>query len=231
MKVLSLAFLSLVIFVQFAAAQKTEISISFGEQFFDALLDAVFQHSAPPEFALSSADRRDDLGTPARNESLGSGIGSAFSSEGVCNESITLLREGDGVRTAVRFREGQIIAPLAFKGNYNPPLIGCVPFSGVADTVIDLEFDRAGQRLVARARVTNVALSGTGGVGGSVIARLVQGSLDKRINPIEIVKTDKVTFVVPMQNSNSVKMRATGFTHEIANGQLTIRVGYEFLKN
>ena len=228
MKVLSLAFLSLMIFVQLAPAQRTEISISFGEQFFDALLDAVFQHSAPPEFALSSLERR---GTPGETESQGSGLGSVLSSEEACNESITLLREGDGVRTAVRFREGQIIAPLAFKGNYNPPLIGCVPFSGVADTVIDLEFDRAGQRLVARARVTNVALSGTGGVGGSVIAKLVQGSLDKRINPIEIVKTDKVSFIVPMQNSNSVKMRATGFTHEIANGQLTIRVGYEFLKN
>ena len=231
MKVLSLGFLSLVIFVQFASAQKTEISIAFSEQFFDALLDAVFQHAAPPEFALSSADRRDGLGTSASTDSLGTGIGAARAFGSACNESISLLREGDGVRTAVRFREGQIIAPLAFKGNYNPPLIGCVPFSGVADTVIDLEFDRSGQRLVARARVTNVALSGTGGVGGSVIAKLVQGSLDKRINPIEIVKTDKVTFVVPMQNSSSVKMKATGFTHEIANGQLTIRVGYEFLKN
>ena len=231
MKVLSLGFLSLVIFVQFASAQKTEISITFGEQFFEALLDAVFQHSAPPQFALSSSERHDGFGSPAPTDSPGTGIGSALAAQDVCDQSITLLREGDGVRTAVRFREGQISAPLAFKGNYNPPLIGCVPFSGVADTVIDLEFDRSGQRLVARARVTNVALSGTGGVGGSVIAKLVQGSLDKRINPIEIVRTDKVSFVVPMQNANSVKMRATGFTHEIVNGQLTIRVTYEFLKN
>ena len=228
MKFLNVVILTFLLLVQGASAQKTEISISFGEQFFDALLDAVFQHSAPPEFAIAS----NTASFPAAADYPSRSLGSAFASGDVaCNETITLLRESDGIRTAVRFRDGQIIAPLAFKGNYNPPLIGCVPFAGVAETAIDLEFDRAAQRLIARARVTNVALSGTGGVGGAMIAKLVQGSIDKRINPIEIIRTGKVSFVLPMQNSNSVKMKATGFTHEIANGQLTIRVSYEFQKN
>ena len=86
----------------------------------------------------------------------------------------------NGVRTAVRFRDGKILAPLAFSGSYNPPFVGCVPFSGWAESVIDLEFDQNSQRLIARARVLNVNLNGTGGIGGSVVAKLVQGSIDKK---------------------------------------------------
>src|SRR5262245_32803488 len=39
--------------VSAAAAQKTEITISLNEQFVDALLDAIYQNSPPPEFQLS----------------------------------------------------------------------------------------------------------------------------------------------------------------------------------
>ena len=203
-------------------AQKTQISISFGEQFFDALLDAVFQHAAPPEFPLAGPTRT----KPATRQTLING----FAPAAVCTESVRLLRENNGKRTSVRFREGRITAPIAFSGNYNPPLIGCVPFTGVAETVVDLEFDERGQRLLARARVSDVALNGTGGIGGGLVARMVQGSIDKKINPIEIIKTDKVTFVVPLQNSSTLRMRATGFAHEISNGQLIIHITYEFEK-
>jgi hypothetical protein len=140
------------------------------------------------------------------------------------------MRESDGVRTAVRFRDGRIYAPLAFSGNYNPPLIGCVPFAGWAETTVDLEFDPSAQRLVARSRVLNVSLNGTGGVGGALIARMVQSAIDKKINPIELIRTDKVSFLLPLQNSNGVRMKATGFTHDIASGQLSVRIAYEFEK-
>lgn len=215
--------LSLIFLVSNVSAQKTEIAISFGEQFFDALLDAVFQYAAPPEFSLAANDR------PA--VSRGGHMRNAFTETAACSESIKLLRENSGKRTSVRFREGRITAPIAFSGNYNPPLIGCVPFAGVAETIVDLEFDQAGQRLLARARVQDVALNGTAGIGGGIVARMVQGSIDKKINPIEIIKTDKVSFVIPLQNSSSVKMRATGFSHEIVNGQLVIHITYEFEKS
>jgi len=200
------------------SAQKTEITISFSEQFFDALLDAVFHHAAPPEFKLSA--------TPQRKP-----VASAFLPErSACAESIKLMREIEGVRTAVRFRNGQILAPLAFSGSYNPPFIGCVPFAGWAETTVDLAFDQAGQRLIARARVHNVSLSGTGGVGSAIIAKMIQTSIDKKINPIELIRTDKVSFMLPLQNSNGLRMKATGFTHEIVNGQLNVRIAYEFEK-
>jgi hypothetical protein len=226
--ILSLS-LSIFLFAANASAQRTEITISFSEQFFDALLDAVFQHSAPPEFSLAkSGSGRQDQNPHVFIAQRG--IGAAQPQMNPCNESIRLLRESDGIRTAVRFREGKILAPLVFTGNYNPPLIGCVPFGGWAQTTIELEFDQAGQRLIARARVQNVSLNGTGGIASGVVARMVQSSIDKKINPIELVKTDKVSFLLPLQNSNGVRMKATGFTHEVAAGQLNVRIGYEFEK-
>ena len=209
-----------------ASAQKTEITISFSEQFFDALLDAVFQYAEPPEFSLASNGKR----TSPTSAGIYSFAESALGSGEPCNESVKLLRENAGTRTSVRFREGKIIAPLAFTGKYSPPLIGCVAFTGTAESVINLEFDQASQRLMARARVRDVSLNGTGGVGGSLVARMVQGTIDKKINPIEIIRTDKVTFVLPLQNSGQVRMKATGFTHDLANGQLNVRVQYEFQK-
>lgn len=211
-----------------APAQKTEITISFSEQFFDALLDAVFQYAEPPEFSLAS--NASPVSRPAPTRGLYSFGESSLTSNAPCNESVKLLRENAGTRTSVRFREGKIVAPLAFTGKYSPPLIGCVAFTGTAESMINLEFDQAGQRLIARAKVHNVSLNGTGGIAGSLVARMVQGTIDKKINPIEIIRTDKVTFVLPLQNSGQVRMKATGFTHDIANGQLNVRVAYEFQK-
>ncbi|PYS99204.1 MAG: hypothetical protein DMF63_14150 [Acidobacteria bacterium] len=202
------AFLLFFVLVSAASAQKTEITISFGEQFFDALLDAVFQYAPPPEILLTK-----NKSSAARTSLINS-----FAPTSQCNESVKLLRETNGKRTSVKFRDGRITAPIAFSGNYNPPLIGCIAFAGVAETIVDLEFDEAGQRLLARARVSDVALNGTGGIGGSIVAKMVQGSIDRKINPIEIIKTDKVSFELPLQNSGS-------------DGQLVIHISYNFEKS
>ena len=211
--------------VSAANAQRTEVTISLNEQFFDALLDAIFQNAGAPEFPLNSQQPND----PVKIDTSGFGSASTPVSS-TCNESIRILREGSGVKTAVRFREGRIYAPMAFDGNYNPPFIGCVNFAGLAETNIDLDFDQAGQRLIARANVFNVSLNGTGGVGGAVIAKMVQGSIDRKINPIEIIRLDKLSVPLPLKSEASVKMKAVGIKHEISNGSLVIHILYEFLK-
>ena len=198
--------LAVFLLVSAASAQRAEVTVSLNEAFFDALLDSAFQNFDPPEFSM------------AENKNSG------------CSESIKVLREMNGVRTAVRFREGKIFVPLAFSGNYAPPFVGCVGFAGWAETNIDLEFDQAGQRLIGRARVLNVNLNGTGGVGGTMIAKLLQGSIDKKLNPIEIIRLDKLTFGVPVQNGGSLRMRAASVRPEVGGGVLNIRVTYDFLK-
>lgn len=240
-------FFSVLMFVTFAKAQQTaEVTITLNEKFFDALLDAVFTNLQPPSFPI--AEIRDvDKGKNGEREV-------AFQSQKInfiesnstdkiqpiinrksnvvnyCDESIRLMREVDGVQTAVRFRDGKISAPIAFTGSYNPPLVGCLSFQGWADSTIELEFDQDSQTLIGRAKVSDVRLSGTGGIGSSFITKLVQSSIDKKINPIRILQMDKVSFVVPVQNSGSLKMKAVGMRHEIVNGAMNVRITYQFSK-
>ncbi len=224
--------LFILISASFARAQTAEVTISLNEQFFDALLDAIFKNSNPPEFPIAENDSKFQIPNSKS-------IVSSFTEDRrpmtkdqnpFCNETIKLLREIDGVKTSVRLRDGRISAPIAFSGNYNPPLIGCIQFSGVAETNINLEFDQQRQALVGRAQVSNVNLSGAGGIGGNVLARLVQSSIDKRINPIEILQMEKVSFVVPIQNSGALRMKAVGMRHEILNSILNVHIAYQFSK-
>lgn len=234
MKKISGLVLAVFLLFSMARAQQAEVTIQLNEQFFDALLDALFKNSNPPEFPLSVRSRESGVGS--QQSVLASGFAeienqkSEIKNPALCPDSIKLQREMDGTRTAVRFRDGRIFAPIAFSGNYNPPLIGCVDFSGIAETTIDLEFDAQRQALVGRARVAGVNLSGTGGIGSSVLARLVQNSIDRKINPIQILAMDKISFIVPIQNSGSLKLKANGIRHEIANGVLNVRISYEFQK-
>ncbi len=222
-KLLPPILLFLLMFTTVARAQTAEVALRLDERFFDALLEAVFKNSGPPEFPLSLNGSESD--SP---DSLVASIFGPSANPAVCNESIKLQREIDGVATAVRFREGRISAPIAFTGNYNPPLIGCIEFAGVAETNIELEFDKAKQTLVGRAKVSKVNLSGTGGIGSGLLARMVQSSIDRKINPINILQMDRVSFVVPIQNSGNLKMRAIGIRHEVAAGALNVYVMYEF---
>lgn len=215
-----------------AYGQRTEITISLGEQFFETVIDSVFAHAAPPEFSIAGNSAKPG---PLANEpwsALTISYPRSFLPEpkAACKEAITLRRDNAGVRTAVLFRDGRISAPLAFSGGYNPPLVGCVQFAGLADTTLDLEFDEPGQRLIARARVTNVNLNGTGGVGGSVIARLVQSSIDRKINPIEMISLDKLSFLLPLQGDSKMRMVAKAIRPEVHPGRLDIHVAYEFTK-
>jgi len=233
-KILSLVF-AVLTFVSLTNAQKAEVMVSLNEQFFDSLLDAMFKNFNAPEFPLAMNSPKFKVQSP--NSSVLS-----FSDDNTliqnpkskiqnCSETIRLQREIEGVRTAVRFRDGKIYTPLAFSGSYNPPLIGCVDFQGFAETNIDLEYDKQTQKLVGRVRVLNVQLSGTGGIGGSLIAKLVQSSIDKKINPIEILQADKLSFVVPIKNANaSLRMKATGIRYEVTNGALNVHIAYEFVK-
>ncbi|MGI9054538.1 MAG: hypothetical protein ACR2F2_01915 [Pyrinomonadaceae bacterium] len=233
-KVLSLIFV-FCLFSSIAKAQTAEVTIQLNEQFFDVLLDALFQNGGSPEFPISSLQEEEKMRKREREISFADANyenqkPKTKNQNPICNETIKLLRETGGVKTSVNLRDGRIFAPIAFTGNYNPPLIGCIEFSGVAETNIVLEFDRQKQALIGRAQVTNVTLNGTGGIGGNVLARLVQSSIDQKINPIDIIKLDKVSFVVPIQNAGNLKMKAVGIRHEIGNGVLIVRVAYQFLK-
>ena len=249
-KICSLIF-SVLAFVSFARAQKAEVTIQLNEPFFDALLDAVFKNSNP-SFPLAGNDSRFRIQDSrfkiqksgfkiqdsrfqiqeSNNFNLKSGILNSESEIiNSCDESIKLQREIDGVRTAVRFVNGKIYAPLAFSGNYNPPLVGCVEFSGWAESYIELSFDKDKQALIGRAQIANVQLSGTNGIGSSLVTKLVQSSIDKKMNPIQILPLEKISFTVPIQNSGNVRMKAVEIRPEIVGSVLNVHLTYEFSNN
>ncbi len=218
--------------VQLANAQTAEIKISLNEQFFDALLESVFKNLKPLKVFLAEL----------QNENLENNKTAIFQKAGflnlplttyhsslICDESIRLLREINGVKTAVRFRQGKIYVPIAFNGNYNPPLVGCIEFQGWAETNIELAFDKNKQALVGTAKVLNVNLNGTGGLGGEFLARVVQSAIDRKINPIEIIKMDKISFTFPVQDSGNLRLKALGMRHRVNDKSIDIYVNYQFL--
>ena len=187
-------------------AQNTEVKLTLNEQFFDALLEAVFTHLDEPSVAISEDNGAD------------------------CSQTIRLKQEMDGIKTAVRFRAGKIYSPIAFEGSYKAPLIGCIDFEGWAETNIDLVFDRNKNAIVGRAKVLKVNLSGANGIGSELLARFVQNEIDEKVNPIEIIGLDKLSFVAPIQDAGKLRMRATGFTHRVNNASLDIIIKYRFEK-
>lgn len=205
-KLFGLTF-SIILFVSFAPAQSAEVMVSLNEQFFDAVLEATFKNLKQPDFPLS--DKPDSS----------------------CAEKVRLEREMNGVKTAVQFRDGKIIAPIAFTGNYNAPFLGCLEFRGWAETHLELEFDQNSQTLSARAKVKNVQVNNIPSLAGGVIARLLQGSIDKKINPVKILVLDKLSFVVPVSVAEgSLKMNAKNLRHEIGPNALNVYITYEFVK-
>jgi hypothetical protein len=199
--------LTILLFVSFAKAQSAEIMVSLNESFFDAVLDATFTNLKQPDFPLN--DKKDSS----------------------CEEKVRLEREMNGVKTAVQFRDGKIIAPIAFTGKYNAPFIGCIDFRGWAETNLELEFDQESQTLSGRAKVNNIQLNNVPSLAGGVLARILQSSIDKRINPVKLLSLDKLSFIIPVSVAEgNLKMNAKSIRHEVGQNSLNIFITYEFVK-
>jgi hypothetical protein len=215
----------------YAKAQKaSEVTVTLNEQFLNSFLDAVFTNLDTPKFQLSKVQRSKSkvqaIKISEKSEKPKSKIRNRE-----CDESITLLRENDGVKTAIHFMDGRIVAPLAFTGTYDVPFVGCSNFKGVAQANLNLEYDRPKQVLFGRIKVSKVDLNGIPSLVSGVVARLVQSSIDNRINPLEILKAEQVSAVIPVKYANgSIKLRAVDMKPEIVASALNVRVAFEFSK-
>lgn len=216
MKALSRLFVVLTILTISVKAQ-SEIMVHLNEKFFETFLDALFKQDSQLEFSIAEIASKPSIDKVSFRNSQ-------------CDEKIRLQRQIGNVKTAIYFRDGKILLPIAFTGSYNPPLIGCIDFSGIAETNIELYFES--QTLLGRVVVSSVNLSGTNGIGGSLIAKLVQGSIDKKINPVNILNLEKLSFAFPIRDKSEVraeiKMRATGLRYEVINGGINIFIKYQF---
>lgn len=188
-----------------------EVAVVLNEQIFNALLDALLAMPRPPTFPLKQGGARG----------------------GDCASEITLAREVSGARTSVRFERGRISAPIAFRGSYHAPVVGCLKFEGWADTQLNLAFDPSKQALAARVEVRKVNLSGVPSMFADGVTGLVQDSLDERVNPIEILRAEQVSAQLPLRRlatGGTLRLRAREMRHEIQPGELRLRIVYEFVR-
>ena len=183
-----------------------EVAVVLSEEFLNSLLVAVAALPEPPSFPLSKE-----------------------AGKGNCENRVQLLPEAVGVRTGVRFADGSINAPVAFRGSYDAPLVGCLRFEGWADTAFQLEFDRARQVLGARVTVRDLKLKNipTSLLGGGLTG-LVQDAIDDRVNPVELLRAEQLGARVPVtRGGQELRLRARDVRHEVVGKELRLHVVYE----
>lgn len=193
-----------------AAASAPEATITVNEQFLNSFLAAIFDNLNEPSMPLT--------------------IGGAKSTA-QCASEIRLKREVNGVRTAVRFEEGRIVGPLAFAGAYNVSLMGCIDFSGWADSEVVLSYDSNRRALVARFQLRDIHLNNTPAVLNGPLLGMVQGTIDRRYNPVELFTLEKLSSRVDIQPAGgALQVRAKEIRPEITPAALTLHIIYEFVK-
>jgi hypothetical protein len=187
-----------------------EATITVSEQFLNSFLTAVFDNLNEPSMPLTIAGAK---------------------STADCASEIRLKREVNGVRTAVHFENGRIVGPLAFAGAYCSTLMGCVEFSGWADSEVDLEFDNARRALIARFHLRDIHLDNTPAVLNGPLLSMVQGTIDRRYNPVELFTLEKLSTRVDIQPAGgALQLRAKEIRPEITPSALTLHIIYEFVR-
>ena len=192
-----------------------DATVALSEQFFNSFLEAIFDNLKPPStpLAITASDKN------RTDESVQT-----------CPSVLTLQREHDNVKTAVKFEQGRMVAPLAFSGSYNSTLLGCLEFRGWAQTEWNLEFDRNAQTLQARIKITDIHLENIPSLARGSVVQLVQSAIDSRINPLKILRPEQLSSVVPIAPAGgSLRLRAREVKPEIVPGSVHLRITYEFL--
>ena len=210
-----------------------EVTVTLNEQFFNSLLDVIFTQLQAPSFPLSITKAEPEKNRPASvgGKSTVASLAHTALLPGACESRVTLEREMHGVKTTVRFENGRVVAPLAFSGSYSVALIGCINFQGWADTVLRLDFNRERQVLSARVTVTDIHLSNIPSLASGAVIGLVQSSIDRRINPVEILQAAQISPRVTIAVSKgALRLRATEIRPEVKPGALSLHIFYEFAK-
>src|SRR6267378_3251122 len=190
------------------------VVVSMNSGFVDEMLASVFRDLGPPSFNLS----RTTSASPFAKIEFQSG----------CTNSVTLAAEGEGVKTAVQFANGNISAPLVFSGSY--ALMGnCMQFKGWAQTTIQLSLDQPAQTLYGRVNVEGVNLEGVAPFANSFITVFVRTAIDQRINPLVLLRPSQLQLMIPVKGSNgTVKAHVKDVRSEVQDGFLRLHITYDF---
>jgi hypothetical protein len=199
--------------------------VELDEPFFNTLLGTIFKDLGQPTFRLAASE-------PG---ALPDGRGQAFSyvraraQEGGCQNQVVLAPEGGGVMTGVRLENEQVLAPLAFSGTYNVPLLGCQNFRGTAEANILLRFAAPEQTLFGQLNVAAVSLEGMSPVFSGPVTAFVQNAINQRVNPLVLMRGQQISLSIPVQaTGGTLGARATDIRSEIKDKKLRLHITYDF---
>jgi hypothetical protein len=146
-----------------------------------------------------------------------------------CEGRITIQQEGSGgVQTGVSFENNRITAPLAFTGSYASP-VGCLRFSGWAQSNFEMRFDAQNQVVFGQINVETVNLDGVNPVVGGILTPLVQSTLNTRVNPVRILDGRQIAIDLPIAAANgNLQAAVTDVRAEVKDDALNLYVIYDF---
>jgi len=187
------------------------------QEFFNEVLGAIFRDMSDPSFPLGVAAVSGGDPTYER---------AAF--QAPCESRITVLPEGSGVQTALRFDSNRIAAPLAFTGNLNSPF-GCFPFTGWAQAYLDLRYDAATQTVFGQINVETVNLDGVNPIISGFVTPIVQTTLNTRVNPIQMIQGSQIAVNAPIASTGStLRADVQDVRAQVEDNALNLYVIYTF---
>lgn len=198
--------------------------VELDEQFFNTLLGSIFSDLGQPTFRLASSDPR---AIPAES-AAGFSYVRAQAGDG-CQNQVVVAPEGGGIRTGVRLENGQVLAPLAFSGTYNVPLLGCREFRGTAEANIALRFAAEEQTLYGQLSVAAVNLEGMSPLLSGPVTSFVQNAINQRVNPLVLMRGQQISLSIPVQaTGGTLGARATDIRSEVKDKKLRLHLTYDF---
>jgi hypothetical protein len=189
------------------------------QDFFNEVLQTIFQDMNAPSFPLNLSNERSE------NDS---GAQFALRQGNQCEGKIVLLPEGSGVRTGLQFENGRIAAPLAFSGSTS--VLGqCIQFTGWAQANMALRFDAGQQAVFGTINVETVNLDGVAPFVSGLVTPLVQGTLNQRVNPIQILQGQQIALDLPIAATDgNLQARVQDVRAEVRDNALNLYVIYDF---
>ena len=185
------------------------VQVVLRQEFFNDILSTIFTEMNQPSFALGGGES--NSATPAE-----------------CASSITVLPEGSGVRTSVTLANNRLEAPIAFNGGYNSPF-GCFRFTGWANSVMQLRFDRDSQSVVGQLNVETVNLDGVNPLVNAIVTPLVQSTLNSRVNPVKIIDGTQTAENTPVASVKAnLVARVNDVRAEVREKALNLFIEYDF---
>ena len=189
------------------------------QDFFNEVLKTIFRDMNAPSFPLGLTGKND----------FGDGVKPEYAmlQGGGCDGRITLLSEGSGVQSVLKFENGRINAPLAFRGSYNS-MFGCLNFSGWTQANLELRFDAAQQTVLGQLNIETVNLDGGASLVGGIVTPLVQKTLNDRVNPVQILQGKQIALNLPIAaTGGNMRANVKDVRAEIKENALNLFVIYE----